>query len=260
MRFRQILLVLLCAGLLPACASLPPGERDPRDPFERFNRSMYRVNDALDRGVARPAAKAYVKVTPAPVRTGVSNFFRNLNSTTVIANNLLQLKPKGFFTETARLVVNTTIGIGGLFDPATQLGLPSGDEDFGQTLGRWGVKSGPYIVLPALGPSSVRDTVGLVGDQFTDPKYYLIDKFWINASLTVLSLVDTRAGLLGTDEVLASSFDPYVFMRNAYLQRREFQVTDGAAAPETEEFEIFEFDEEEFDEEPPAEAQAPAPQ
>lgn len=263
MRFRQIILVLLCAGLLPACASLPPGERDPRDPFERFNRSMYTFNDALDRGVARPVAKAYVKVAPTPVRSGVSNFFRNLNSTTVIVNNLLQLKPKGFFTETARLVVNTTIGIGGLFDPASQLGIPAGDEDFGQTLGRWGLRSGPYIVLPALGPSTVRDTVGLVGDQFTDPKYYLVEEFWIKAGLTVLSLVDTRAGLLGTDEVLASSFDPYVFMRNAYLQRREFQVTDGKVSAEAEEFEIFEFEDEEFgdgdgdvDAEPSAGAQA----
>lgn len=254
MRFRPILLALLCAGLLPACASLPPGERDPRDPMERFNRSVYRFNDTLDRNVARPVAKAYVKVTPAPVRSGVSNFFRNLNSTTVIANNLLQAKPKAFFTETARLVVNTTIGIGGLFDPASQLGIPAGDEDFGQTLGRWGVRSGPYVVLPLLGPSTVRDTVGFVGDQFTDPKYYLVNDLWLNAGLSVLSLVDSRAGLLGTDEVLASSFDPYVFMRNAFLQRREFQVQDGTPPAEQEEFEIFEFDEEEA----PAEADTPA--
>jgi phospholipid-binding lipoprotein MlaA len=254
MRFRPILLALLCAGLLPACASLPPGERDPRDPMERFNRSVYRFNDTLDRNVARPVAKAYVKVTPAPVRSGVSNFFRNLNSTTVIANNLLQAKPKAFFTETARLVVNTTIGIGGLFDPASQLGIPAGDEDFGQTLGRWGVRSGPYVVLPLLGPSTVRDTVGFVGDQFTDPKYYLVNDLWLNAGLSVLSLVDSRAGLLGTDEVLASSFDPYVFMRNAFLERREFQVQDGTPPAEQEEFEIFEFD----DEEAPAEADTPA--
>ncbi len=225
--------------------------------MERFNRSMYRFNDTLDRSVARPVAKAYVKVTPAPVRSGVSNFFRNLNSTTVIANNLLQAKPKAFFTETARLVVNTTIGIGGLFDPASQLGIPAGDEDFGQTLGRWGVKSGPYVVLPLLGPSTVRDTVGFVGDQFTDPKYYLVNDLWLNASLTVLSLVDSRAGLLGTDEVLASSFDPYVFMRNAFLQRREFQVQDGTPPTEQDEFEIYEFDDEE-PAEPADAAAAPA--
>lgn len=257
MHLRPILLALMCASLLPACASLPSGERDPRDPYERFNRSMYRFNDTLDRSVAKPVARAYTKITPAPVRAGVSNFFRNINSVTVMVNDLLQLKPKAFITETARLVVNTTIGIGGLFDPASQLGLPAGDEDFGQTLGRWGVKSGPYLVLPVLGPSSARDTFGLVGDQFTDPKYYLVDDFWVKAGLTVGSLIDTRASLLGTDDVLASSFDPYVFMRNAFLQRREFLVKDGKV-PVEEEFEIFEFDE---DEAPPDPATAaPVPQ
>lgn len=244
MRLRQILLALLCIGLLPACATLPPGERDARDPLERFNRSMYVFNDTLDRTVARPVAKAYVAVTPAPVRSGVSNFFRNVNSTTVIVNNLLQAKPKAFFHETLRLVVNTTIGIGGLFDPATQFGIPAGDEDFGQTLGRWGVRPGPYVVLPFLGPSTVRDTVGVAADQFTDPKYYLLDDFWVKFGLTVASLIDTRAGLLGTDEVLARSFDPYVFMRNAYLQRREFQVRDGRVPASDDDFEIFEFDDE----------------
>jgi phospholipid-binding lipoprotein MlaA len=251
MQLRPILLALLCAGLLPACAALPPGERDPRDPYERFNRSMYRFNDALDRGVARPVARGYVKVTPAPVRTGVSNFFRNLASPTVIVNQLLQLKPKAFFTDTARLVINSTIGIGGLFDPASQMGLTAGDEDFGQTLGRWGVNSGPYIVLPVFGPATARDTVGLVADQFTDPKYYLVKDVWTSVGLTLGALVDVRASLLGTDEVLTSSFDPYVFMRNAYLQRREFQVKDGKVPAE--EFEIFEFEDEET-----APAQAPA--
>jgi phospholipid-binding lipoprotein MlaA len=258
MRLRPILLALLCASLLPACASLPPGERDPRDPYERFNRSIYRFNDTLDRSVAKPVARAYTKIAPAPVRTGVSNFFRNVNSVTVMVNNLLQLKPKAFFAETARLMVNTTLGIGGLFDPASQMGLPAGDEDFGQTLGRWGVKSGPYLVLPVLGPSSARDSFGLVGDQFTDPKYYLVEEFWVRAGLTVGSLIDTRASLLGTDDVLASSFDPYVFMRNAFLQRREFLVRDGKV-PAQEEFEIFEFEEDEATGDDAAGDDAPAP-
>src|SRR5690606_29940561 len=147
----------------------------------------------------RPVAQAYVKVTPAPVRSGFSNFFRNLGTPTVIVNNLLQGKPRAFFTDTLRLLVNTTIGIGGLFDPATQLGLPAGDEDFGQTLGRWGLNSGPYIALPVLGPSSARDTVGLVGDYFTEVEYYLIKDMWVNVALTAGSLIDTRASLLGTD-------------------------------------------------------------
>ncbi len=238
---KKILLALLVVGVLPACATLPPGERDPRDRFERTNRAMYKFNDALDRGVARPVAKAYVKVTPAPVRTGVSNFFQNLSYTTVIPNALLQGKLGGMFIATARLVVNTTIGIGGLFDPATQLGIPTRDEDFGQTLGAWGMPAGPYVVLPFLGPSTVRDTVGLGGDYFTDPKRYLIDDPATRYGLTLAELVERRAGLLGTDEVLQRSYDPYVFMRNAYLQRREFQVKDGKV-PADDSFEIFEDD------------------
>ncbi|MFO7326222.1 MAG: VacJ family lipoprotein, partial [Pseudomonadota bacterium] len=213
--------------------------------FERVNRSVYRFNDTLDRKVARPVARAYVKVTPQPVRSGVSNFFRNLNLPTVMVNSLLQAKPVAFLTETLRLVVNTTIGIGGLFDPASQLGIPSSDEDFGQTLGRWGVPPGPYMVLPVLGPSTARDSVGLVGDQLTDPKYYLLDDFWVGFGITVAGLIDTRAALLGTDEVLQRSFDPYVFMRNAYLQRRDFQVRDGAGQGDADDFELFEFEEEE---------------
>lgn len=237
MNSRLACIALALAGLLSGCATLPQGERDPRDRFERVNRSIYKFNDALDRSIARPVAKAYVKVTPAPVRTGFSNFFRNLTSPTVILNNLLQLKVKAFAADTARLVVNTTIGIGGLFDPASQIGLPAGNEDFGQTLGRWGVPAGPYVVLPLLGPSSVRDSVGFVADQFTDPKTYVKDDYayW---SLTAVSLVDTRAELLATEDVLDRSYDPYAFMRNAYLQRREYLVNDGAV-PE-EELELFE--------------------
>lgn len=254
MQFTKPLLGLALAGLLSACAALPPGERDPRDRFERTNRAVYRFNDSLDRNVARPVAKTYVKVTPRPVRSGVSNFYNNLTYSTVIVNNLLQGKIRHFFSDTARLVVNTTIGIGGLFDPASQIGLPSHDEDFGQTLGKWGVPPGPYLVLPFLGPSSVRDGVGLVGDQFSEPQYYLVNDWKTRAGITLGSLLDTRASLLGTDEVLAGSYDPYAFMRNAYLQRREFLVKDGAAPPE-EEFEIFE------DEEEPAAPAAPdAPQ
>jgi phospholipid-binding lipoprotein MlaA len=244
MRTRKLLLALLVAGLLPACASLPPGERDPRDRFERTNRAIYKFNDALDRGVAKPVAKAYVKVTPAPVRTGVSNFFQNLSYTTVIPNALLQGKLRGMFIATARLVVNTTIGIGGLFDPATQFGIPTRDEDFGQTLGVWGVPAGPYLMLPFLGPSTARDTVGVGGDFFTDPKQYVIDgrnNRNLRYGLTLAELVERRAGLLGTDDVLQRSYDPYVFIRNAYLQRREYQIKDGKA-PQDESFEIFEDD------------------
>lgn len=246
MRTSSLLPGLALLVLLPACATLPPGERDPRDRFERTNRAIYKFNDALDRGIAKPVATAYVKVTPAPVRTGLGNFFQNLTYPTVIVNDLLQAKVKAFAADTLRLIVNTTFGIGGLFDPASQLGLPAGDEDFGQTLGKWGVPPGPYIVLPVLGPSNVRDTFGFVADQYTDAKTYAKDPY-LRWGLTGASLVDQRAELLATDDVLQRSFDPYAFMRNAYLQRREYQVKDGDVP--VDEVEIFE---EDFDS-PPAE-------
>jgi phospholipid-binding lipoprotein MlaA len=234
---RRIAFILLAlSGLLTGCAALPPGEHDPRDRFERSNRAVYRFNDALDRHIGKPIARGYVKVTPRPVRTGISNFFENLGYTTVIVNDLLQGKLKSFGGDTARLVVNTTLGIGGLFDPATRMGLPTGDEDFGQTLGKWGVPPGPYIVLPVFGPSNVRDTVGFVGDQFTDPKFY-IKNFYVSLGVTGMDLVDKRAELLSTDDVLGRAYDPYVFIRNAYLQRREYQVKDGTQADDVEIFE-----------------------
>lgn len=236
MHRRTALLVLVIAGLMTGCATLPPGQRDPRDRFERSNRAVYKFNDALDRHIARPVARGYVKVTPRPVRTGVSNFFQNLTYPTVIVNDLLQGKLKSFGGDTARLVVNTTVGIGGLFDPATRMGLPAGDEDFGQTLGKWGVPPGPYVVLPIFGPSDVRDTFGFVADQFTDPKFYVNDMY-LSLALSGATLVDLRAELLATDDVLARAYDPYVFVRNAYLQRREFQVKDGAPSDDVEIFE-----------------------
>lgn len=249
MQVRKLLAGLLVVALLPACASLPPGtERDSRDRFERFNRSVYAFNDRLDRAVAKPVAKAYVKVTPAPVRTGIGNFFKNLAYTRVILNDLLQGKVVDFFSDIARLVVNTTLGIGGLFDPAAQLGLTANDEDFGQTLGTWGVPAGPYLVLPIFGPSTVRDGIGMVADRYSEPDTYLIEDWKAQAGIVVVSLVDTRASLLSTEDLLTNSFDPYAFMRNAYLQRREFQVTDGETTG-GDDFEIFE----EYEDDEPAE-------
>jgi phospholipid-binding lipoprotein MlaA len=255
MNARNPVLCLALVGLLAGCASLPPGERDGRDRYERGNRAVYRFNMALDRGFAKPIAKTYVAVTPKPVRTGIGNFFRNLTYPTVIINDLLQAKPKAFVTDTARLVVNSTLGIGGLFDPATQMGIDAGDEDFAQTLGKWGVPSGPYLMLPFLGPSSIRDAFGFGVDQFTDPKNFLSNTY-LSLGLTGLDLVDNRAELLATENVLNNSYDPYAFLRNAYLQRREFQVKDGAAAAD-DEVEIFEDPPE--DAAPPADA-APAQQ
>lgn len=231
------LFLLLGSLAICGCATVPEGRRDPRDPFESVNRPIYEFNDVLDRGIGKPVAKGYKKITPDPVETGVSNFFENLTYPTTIANDVLQAKPKPFLHAAARLLVNTTIGIGGLFDPATQLGLASGDEDFGQTLGYWHVPAGPYIMMPILGPYTARDTVGDVVGLYTNPRRYINDP-WVSYGMWGMEQIDNRAALLATDDVLKRAYDPYVFIRNAYLQRREYQVSDGAVKEE--ELELFE--------------------
>jgi len=216
------LFVLLLCG----CATIPSGKPDPRDPWERFNRASYKFNDALDRAVAKPAAKGYKKVTPRVVRTGVSNFISNLGTITTVFNDVLQGKMKQAGHDSGRFLLNSTIGLAGLFDPASAAGLERNDEDFGQTLGKWGVKSGPYLMLPILGPSTVRDTVGRVPDQFTNPVNYLQDDS-TRYIIRGFDFLDLRAGLLDFEPQLEKSYDKYAFIRNAWLQRREFQVTDG---------------------------------
>jgi phospholipid-binding lipoprotein MlaA len=209
-----------------ACAALPAdGQTGPRDRFERFNRSMYRFNTAADRLVLRPMARGYVRVLPQPVRRGIGNFLTNLAYPRTIVNELLQGKLADGARDATRLTINTVVGLG-FFDPAMRIGLEQHDEDFGQTLGKWGVPAGPYLMLPLLGPSTVRDTVGRVPDEYTTARHYLQDPYarW---GLAALEVVDTRAGLLATDAVLRESFDPYAFVRNAWLQRREFAVRDG---------------------------------
>ena len=218
---------LLTVLLLSGCASLPPGhEPDAQDRFERYNRAVYRFNDGLDRTLIRPVARSYVKVTPAPVRAGIGNFFENLSYTTTIPNDLLQLKLKPFATDTLRLLVNSTAGIGGLFDVATPIGIPTGNEDFGQTLGHWGVPTGSYFVMPFLGPSTVRDTGSFMVDQYTSPLQYAKSSS-VQYGVTGLDLIHHRAEMLPLQDTIDNAFDPYVFVRSAYLQRREYQVKDG---------------------------------
>jgi phospholipid-binding lipoprotein MlaA len=222
----QKAVLAVCALLLSGCATIPSGKADPRDPWEGFNRASYKFNDALDRAIAKPVAKGYKKVTPRVVRTGVSNFFSNLGSITTVFNDVLQGKMKQAGQDSGRFLLNSTLGLAGLFDPASAAGIERNDEDFGQTLGKWGVKSGPYLMLPILGPSTVRDTVGRLPDQFTSPVNYLQDdstRYIIDG----VGFVDMRASLLDLDAQIEKSYDKYAFIRNAWLQRREYKVTDG---------------------------------
>lgn len=212
--------------LLTGCAAVPNLKPDPRDPFERSNRATFRFNEAMDRAIAKPVAKAYRKVTPQFAQTGVSNFMTNAGYPGVIINDFLQAKFHDGVADFGRFLMNTTFGIGGLFDPATRAGFDLHDEDFGQTLGKWGVKSGPYVMLPFLGPSTTRDTFGLVFDEAMDPREY-ISNTTLKWGIEALRQVDRRARLLDADAVLERASDKYVLVRSAYLQRREYQVLDG---------------------------------
>jgi phospholipid-binding lipoprotein MlaA len=220
--------VALLTLLLAGCATQPNAKRDPRDPFEGFNRASYKFNDALDRAVLKPTAKGYKAITPQFVETGVSNFFSNLGQPTVILNDLLQAKFKPALSDTGRFLLNTTVGIGGLFDPASKAGLDRNDEDFGQTLGKWGMPSGPYLMVPFFGPSTVRDGFGSGVDVFSDPVHYVERDAW-RYSLQGMNLIDARARRLSLEDTLNQTYDKYGFIRNAYLQQREYQVTDGNA-------------------------------
>jgi phospholipid-binding lipoprotein MlaA len=200
---------------------------DPRDPLEGYNRVMYRFNEQLDKAVLTPLARGYNAIVPKPVNRGVTNFFNNLGDVTSAINNLLQFKVGRAVSDIGRVAINSTIGIAGLFDVASNVDLPRYNEDFGQTLGTWGVASGPYIVLPVIGPSSGRDSVGTVVDWFTDPVTYIEDNH-VRWSLRGLNLVDTRADLLNASRVLdEAALDPYSFVRDAYLQKRNSDVYDG---------------------------------
>jgi phospholipid-binding lipoprotein MlaA len=211
--------------LLQACASVKSA--DARDPWEPMNRSIYQFNDAIDTVALKPAAQLYVKVLPSMVRTGVSNFMGNLGDVWSMANSALQLKGQATVETFMRINVNTFMGLGGILDVATEMGIEKRREDFGQTLGYWGVQPGPYVVLPLFGPSTLRDAFAFPVDMRGNVTNNLADQATRNA-LFVTRLVDMRAGLLKTvDAIKASSLDPYSFVRDGFLQKRLNDIHDG---------------------------------
>ena len=231
-------LVLGMSLLSSGCSSIPKEQRDPRDPWQPYNRAMFRFNTDFDNAFIKPTAQAYQKITPEPVNRGITNFFNNIADVTSAVNNALQFKLSRAGSDVGRVVVNTTVGIVGFFDVATNMGMPSYKEDFGQTLGYWGFGVGPYFVLPIFGPNSVRDTFGLAGDIVVDP-FFSINKDEIYWGFVILRVIDTRAGLLAAGDLMdEAALDRYAFVRDAYLQRRNNLVHDGNP-PADEELDLF---------------------
>lgn len=249
-QIKNVLITFALASILVGCASTAN-----KDPLEGINRGVYKFNDVADRAVIKPVATAYKTVAPSPIRKGVSNFFSNIGTLTTIINDLLQFKFAHAFTDAGRFVINSTFGIAGLIDVASMDNIEKRNEDFGQTLGHWGVDTGAYLVLPFIGPSTVRDTAGLVVDTVTsDPITYThnIGEIRLHNQLRTAQLIDKRTQLLdATDIVDNASIDPYAFLRDAYLQRRASLVQDGLVPQE-----LIKQDDSDF--EPADEDEAPA--
>jgi phospholipid-binding lipoprotein MlaA len=231
-RYARAALGMVSILSVSACVTLPPNSpRSPQDPWESWNRGVYRVNDKLDRAIAKPVARTYVRIVPQPIRTGVTNFFDNLDTPTVMINDALQGKFLAAGNDLGRFLLNSTLGLAGLLDPATSAGMAKNNEDFGQTLGHWGVHPGPFVELPILGPSDLRDAPSKVVDSYTNPRQY-IHNTYVKYGLWLPALVDTRVRLLPLDETLKNVYDPYAFIRDAYLQRRAYLVSDGKVIEE----------------------------
>jgi phospholipid-binding lipoprotein MlaA len=229
MRKRRAGLTGLIAGVL--MLSGPVFAQQPvNDPFEGFNRAMFAVNEGLDTVAIKPIAQAYDFVTPLPVRAGVGDFFGNILDVRNVLNNTLQGKLSDAGIDLGRLLINSTIGIFGLFDVASELGLQRHDEDFGQTLAVWGWENSSFMFWPLVGPRTVRDTGGLIVDIYTDPTWYTLNKSVATRnSLVALRFVDVRASLLPSDKVVdEAALDKYAYVRDAYLQRRRNQIFDGS--------------------------------
>ncbi|MCF7535311.1 VacJ family lipoprotein [Pseudomonas petrae] len=216
-------LVRTCVWASLAVAPMAANAAD-EDPWEGVNRAIFRFNDTVDTYALKPIAQGYEFITPQFLEDGIHNMFKNVGEVTNFANDVLQAKPEAAGVDTARLIFNTTFGLLGFFDVGTKMGLQRNDEDFGQTLGHWGVASGPFVMVPLLGPSTVRDAFAKYPDTYTQPWRYIDHVPTRNTALGV-SVVDTRASLLSAEKLING--DKYIFIRNAYLQNREFKVKDG---------------------------------
>lgn len=220
--WRRIALALAVGATLAGCATGP----NPRDPYEKFNRQMFAFNDAVDRAALKPAATAYKQVLPTFVQTGVSNFFGNLSDLWSAVNNLLQGKGQDGMSDFMRFSINSTLGMGGVLDIGSEAGLHKHNEDLGQTLGAWGVQSGPYLMLPLLGPSTVRDTVAIPVDIYADPWGYVYPVTVRNVGIGVRA-IDQRAAVLDASNLMEeAALDRYEFIRDGFLQRRQSRITD----------------------------------
>jgi len=237
---------IFCIIASTGCATLD-GPADPNDPLESYNRAIYKFNDTFDTYLLKPVAQGYDAITPAPIQKGISNFFSNLDDVLVIVNDLFQFKFIQAASDTGRFLVNSTLGLFGLIDWASDMGLEKHNEDFGQTLGHWGVPSGPYFILPFIGPSTIRDASGYAVDvSYFDPIYKEVENGYPVSSrknenavwtMTAIKAIDIRANLLKGEKVMdEAALDRYVFLREAYLQRRKYLVYDGKPPQEEPEF------------------------
>lgn len=226
MSVARVVALLAVAMLAGGCAATP-GRTTNDDPYQGFNRKVDKFNDTIDRAALKPVAKAYNKVAPRVVRQGVSNFFANLEYPTTFINQFLQGKFVLGLRDTGRFLVNSTVGVAGLFDVASKMNLPANDEDFGQTLAKWGVPSGPYLVLPFFGPSNFRDGPSRLPDNYTYTLTYLDLPWETKLGMRAVDLVSERAELLSVEGTVNKTYDRYAFIRDAWVQRREYNIFDG---------------------------------
>ncbi|KMT65181.1 VacJ family lipoprotein [Catenovulum maritimum] len=222
----RIFVSVFLSMLLASCATVTPEQKDDKDPLQAFNRSMWDFNyNVLDKHILKPAAKGYQTIMPQPARTGFLNMANNLEEPSAIVNNLLQAKPGDAAISTGRFVVNSTFGLLGLVDVAKYAGMEAKHEEFGEVLGKWGVGNGPYLMVPGMGPTDVRTSVG----DFVDSAYFPLDDLtiWASAFRISVKALEGRISLMAQEQLLEDSFDPYVFVKEAYFQRTLYKVYDG---------------------------------